>query len=155
MAVGGDLNPPEPAAAAAGGSGLNPTTVTPVPAGGKANATRTSTAAGAGASKTPGQSNLEKLLNQLNAGSKPPAEPLAAGATTPESPDWAVNVESSLLTVAAKAQQQAAGAGRLFMNYVAVAGCTPNDGTDLRRMVESKWILSGPRRRFCACRGRR
>ena len=147
MAAGGDPNP-----AVAGGSGLNPTTVTPVATAatgaGKVNATTTTTtttaatAAGAGAgAKTPGQSNLEKLLNQL--GGQPPQAVGEAGDTLARTgdattPQLANNLESALLTTAAKAQQQGAGGGRRFMNFVAIAGCTPSDGKELTFMVESK-----------------
>lgn len=137
MAVGGEKQPSSGAAS----GGLTPTTVTPVPAGGagKANVT---TAATTGTKASGGQSNLEKLLNQLGGQSPQPAggggsETLArtGDATTPQ---WANNLESALLTTAAKAQQQGAGGGRRFMNFVAIAGCTPSDGMELTFMVESK-----------------
>ncbi len=150
LAAGGDPNP----AGAGGSSGLNPTTVTPVAAAataatgaGKANATTTTaaTAAGAGAgagAKTPGQSNLEKLLNQLSGASgqqqQPPAEAVPGAGTLPEDPQWVTTMQDSVLAVAAKAQAQGGGGARRFMDYVAVAGCTPEDGMDLARMVESE-----------------
>lgn len=156
MSVGGDkqaggLNPDgsgsaaaKAGAGAASGTGLTPTTVTPVPAAGagKGNAT---TATATGAKAPTGQSTLEKFLDQLGAAQQPqqPNEaPLATttgvGENGETAPEWAKDMESSLLTVAAKAQQQGAGGARLFMNYVAVAGCTPENGDDLHFMVESE-----------------
>jgi hypothetical protein len=148
MTAGIDPNP-----AVAGGSGLNPTTVTPVPAAGagKGNATATTTmatttagaGAGAGTKATAGQSNLEKLLNQLGGAGAAAQAPVVPGAgtpgTIPEDPQWVTAMEDSVLAVAAKAQAQGGGGARRFMNYVAIAGCTPEDGKDLARMVESKW----------------
>jgi hypothetical protein len=110
----------------------------PAAGGGKANAT---TAATTGTKASGGQSNLEKLLNQL--GGQPPQAVGEAGDTLARTgdattPQLANNLESALLTTAAKAQQQGAGGGRRFMNFVAIAGCTPSDGKELTFMVESK-----------------
>jgi hypothetical protein len=126
---GTGLAAPDPAVGAAG---------TAAAAGLTANATSTAAPSrAAGKQQGEGQSNLEKLLDQLKSNTAASSSG-ASSSSSGGGGGGGGGLDEALLSAAAKAQPGGEAAKQLAMNYVAVAGCTPEDGKELTRMVEGE-----------------